>query len=333
MRYFFLAVLLLFHINIPAQKVSKDSLKVHILSSVRTGNIFDLELSFSQGGKIDWFKDDDYLLIKAIRALRDTSPDKRESHRKMIDILIKHGADINYTYFTTDYKDGLYFRTDQLNDILTELLICNDTIVLKKLASMGIKSMVFTTYNSCWVDLLAEYRILLQYYPDDTLLRNELVINSLRSKNIDAIKLLVKNGTNFNKQINGSTSLERVIESKDSVFFKKIMSVTYLSKMSDRKTTPLAYAYRNYASQSMIYLIRNGADVHEIFPDGYDVLFHAIRFQDLELLNVAIAFGADINRKNKAGNTPLYEAKLKISRQKTSKEIVAAIEKAGGNEL
>lgn len=315
-----------------AQQIAADSLKSMMWNSINPPNPVILEKAIRLGGNLNWFQGSDYLLIRSISVLHGLPPEKLQDGRKVIEILIRFGADINYSYDIFEYKDGFYGKTGYQNDVFLEALNSNDTVILEMLANKGIQSALFSVYNASTINLLAEYRILLQYYLNKSkYLQQILLSNALSHKDIEAIKFLQKQGIQINSFDNSRTALEMVIESKDTLFLNQLKQITVLDKMSGN-TSKLAYAFKVPSSAMMIYFLDGGDDPNEIFYNGEDVLGWAIEYQDLNLLKAAIRHGADVNRKNKKGNMPLYEAKLKLSRNKTSRDIVAAIEQAGGRE-
>lgn len=72
-----------------------------------------------------------------------------------------------------------------------------------------------------------------------------------------------------------------------------------------RLATPLEAAITKYNIKYAVALIKVGADVNPVSPDGITPLFIAARKQNAKLIEMLLAAGANVNAVNALGQTPL----------------------------
>ena len=75
-----------------------------------------------------------------------------------------------------------------------------------------------------------------------------------------------------------------------------------------RQNSPLVAAARSADSDTVRALLKNGANVHDIEPDGTTALHWASHRDDLKIVELLIAAGALVNASNDLGVTPLWNA-------------------------
>lgn len=91
--------------------------------------------------------------------------------------------------------------------------------------------------------------------------------------------------------------------------------------------TPLIYASTGGQDAIVEYLLKEGADVNAVSPNGTSALMMAVREGKGSTVALLIARGADVNRRNQAGGTALAWA-LRGNEQ----AMAAALRRAGAKE-
>jgi uncharacterized protein len=117
----------------------------------------------------------------------------------------------------------------------------------------------------------------------------EDLINAIKNDSIAALKTLLKNGVDLSKPI--MLGCEYDLEDHD-------------------ETTPLFFAIRSYASLEFIEaLVENGADLFALDDQGLSAVDVAIKFKRKDIVSFCIDNGLDVNNtQRKSGITPLMLA-------------------------
>jgi uncharacterized protein len=111
---------------------------------------------------------------------------------------------------------------------------------------------------------------------------NEQLINSVRSGDLDSVKVCLKNGGNIN----------------------------YRDKF---KSTPLFYAVTNGNLSIANFLLNNKAEVNLLYKNDYNLLHVAVEYYNTfhfstDFIELLLNAGVQINQQDKYGNTPLWHA-------------------------
>ena len=172
--------------------------------------------------------------------------------------------------------------------------------------------------------------------------KNQLLISSILNGNIDSVKLLLKQGANPNyENIYGITPLLFAVEQGDTVLIKIL-----LDKGADMNIVPpydppaVSFAVINFKDTVLRFLLRQGANPNIVDQAGRTPLYYAIRngnyqaadmllfyganpdtliegwtplqlasyYNDTLLINMLVYYGADVNRPDTLGLTPLHVA-------------------------
>ncbi len=115
------------------------------------------------------------------------------------------------------------------------------------------------------------------------------VTQAIENDSVAKMKSLIKSGVDINKHI--LIGEEYDLEDYDEI-------------------SPFFYAIRNYASIDMIELMmENGVDLHEVDSDGISALDMAIKFKRKDIIQLCIDAGFNLNiSKRKSGITPVMLA-------------------------
>jgi len=115
------------------------------------------------------------------------------------------------------------------------------------------------------------------------------VTQAIENDSVAKMKSLLKNGVDLNKPILIGEEYE--LEDYDEI-------------------SPFFYAIRKYASMEMLDLmLENGVDLHETDSDGISALDMAIKFKRKDVIQFCIDKGFDLNSsKRKSGITPVMLA-------------------------
>ena len=115
------------------------------------------------------------------------------------------------------------------------------------------------------------------------------VTQAIENDSVAKMKSLLKSGTDLHKPILIGEEYE--LEDYDEI-------------------SPFFYAIRKYASMEMLKLmLENGVDIHEVDSDGISALDMAIKFKRKEVIQFCLDRGFDLNiSKRKSGITPVMLA-------------------------
>jgi len=115
------------------------------------------------------------------------------------------------------------------------------------------------------------------------------VTQAIENDSVAKMKSLLKSGTDLNKPI-------LIGEEYDLDDYDEI--------------SPFFYAIRKYASMEMLTLmLENGVDLHEVDSDGISALDMAIKFKRKDMIQFCVDRGFDLNTsKRKSGITPVMLA-------------------------
>lgn len=244
---------------------------------------------------------------------------ERKDKLNYIELLLKHGADVNKPEEYTLKRTPLITATIKDNTKVAEILLkagakvnqCDadgatvlhygvdrgsNIDLIKKLITAGADVNMCNNLNESPLSLLTPYK----------------------DNYEDIMKILIENGANINSQNKfGSTILLNVLQKTG---YRLIRPVTYLvEKGADinivatkDKITPLHRTIKNDHQEVAIYLIAKGAR-QQPNANG-DLPFHYV-YHDKELLDVILKQGVNINIKGNNGNTILHHTiqKLKAS--------------------
>jgi uncharacterized protein len=75
-------------------------------------------------------------------------------------------------------------------------------------------------------------------------------------------------------------------------------------------------------------LISAGAKIDAVDKNGWTALFHAVEMNQLQKLETLLKHGADVNLKNKNGNTPLILAE-RITDSTQKQKVIKLLKKYG----
>lgn len=115
------------------------------------------------------------------------------------------------------------------------------------------------------------------------------VTQAIENDSVAKMKSLLKSGADLNKPI--LIGEEYDLDDYDDI-------------------SPFFYAIRKYASMEMLELmLENGVDLHEVDSDGISALDMAIKFKRKEVIQFCVDRGFDLNiTKRKSGITPVMLA-------------------------
>ncbi len=115
------------------------------------------------------------------------------------------------------------------------------------------------------------------------------VTQAIENDSVAKMKSLLKSGADLNKPILIGEEYE--LEDYDDI-------------------SPFFYAIRKYASMEMLELmLENGVDLHEVDSDGISALDMAIKFKRKDVIQFCVDRGFDLNTsKRKSGITPVMLA-------------------------
>ncbi|EKP06434.1 ankyrin repeat protein [Leptospira kirschneri str. 2008720114] len=148
----------------------------------------------------------------------------------------------------------------------------------------------------------------------DSLWKRFLFFNSIRSGNVKRIRNLLQNG--FNPNLNfyhGITSLSIALKYHRLEIVQVLIEYRADTNLVDQSTgfTPLIHSIleNDFSLDMMFVLIRNGADLDRKDERGMSPLHHCVNEGKLEALRFLLERGADPNAQDRDGVTCIHLAK------------------------
>ncbi|WP_338634979.1 ankyrin repeat domain-containing protein [Spirobacillus cienkowskii] len=143
--------------------------------------------------------------------------------------------------------------------------------------------------------------------PDDV---NKLLFVAAKNNNTRLISYLIKNKANVNCVINlgrrGHLTQPNFLRKSDK---KDITPVTMANQMLDYTSTPLIIAAENNCKEAFELLIKNGADINKKNYDGTTPLYKAVQNGHIEIVTLLLnQTGIQLSEVDHKGNTALHAA-------------------------
>lgn len=130
-------------------------------------------------------------------------------------------------------------------------------------------------------------------------------------ENEDLVKILVEHGVDINYEMRFfSTPLMRAILDQKQKMIECLTECGADVNLSDGYNTPLTEIAGGFypvldQKKAIKYLVEHGADINKPNGGGKTPLMIAIEYFDLDLVKFLIELGADVNKTDNEGNTPL----------------------------
>ena len=125
--------------------------------------------------------------------------------------------------------------------------------------------------------------------------------------NVDAVRALIANGADLNKEAGNRRSPLQI-----SIELNQVQVAALLIKSGAEIISGLFNALHEtcrHGQHELVSLILNkGIDIHMTNKDGDTALHHAVRNAKIEVCKLLIKSNCDMDRKNCLGNTALHEA-------------------------
>jgi ankyrin repeat protein len=133
------------------------------------------------------------------------------------------------------------------------------------------------------------------------------IINSTKNRNLDELKLLIKNGINIDTQDNfGNTSLIYASENDDIEIVKFLVKNNVDVNIQNKEGNNALLMASYYNNIDIVkYLLENGAVISIKNNDNLDSLLIASKNNYFDLIKLLINYGANINTIDDKGNTLL----------------------------
>jgi ankyrin repeat protein len=151
------------------------------------------------------------------------------------------------------------------------------------------------------------------------------------SSNVFVVRLLLGNGADVSKRTNsGETVLHLVSGSDPDVVDILVSYGAKLEAVNQYGRTPLHHALQQitsgYSEKALVRLLHHGADPNAVTERGNTALHILLRKSTVKLnvFRALIKAGADINRKNKDGVSPLMEMKMSRKYKEILQDLVDA---------
>ena len=137
------------------------------------------------------------------------------------------------------------------------------------------------------------------------------LIDAVRAGNRDAVRALLKQGTDVNSpEADGTTPLHWAARADDAEIVQALLRAGAKANVANRnRITPLSLASLNGTRIIVKALVEAGADVNALLPQGQTALMMAARAGHVEAVDVLLSHGADLNaREHVLGETALIWA-------------------------
>ena len=135
------------------------------------------------------------------------------------------------------------------------------------------------------------------------------LIYAAANGHIETVKLLIEPGADVNLVRKNRTALLAAVSNKDSKCVELLIeagaSVNATFMDTIKTTTPVREVVQCGTLKILSILIQAGADVN--FGGGQSPLFTAALYGKIEFIKPLVDAGADLNRQNDDGETPLHE--------------------------
>ena len=246
-----------------------------------------------------------------------------QGNYKLIDLLIKYGADVNFKFDIFDETLLIYFIKN-IDDIIKRGNLTDDDVeqIIRVLIKNG-----------------------LNVNKKETLRGNSALKFAVMKLDLRSIKLLVKYGADVNdKNYNNLTAMHELFFTKEiqtgrekssgkhlEILKFLIKSGANVNAFDKSKSTPIFYA--GSYPEAVDLLIKNGAKINLKNYEGTSPLMNACSsYNGLESVKLLLKNGANINEKNDNNCTPLTFASISGDDEVT-KYLLEKGAKSTGNEL
>ena len=129
--------------------------------------------------------------------------------------------------------------------------------------------------------------------------------------NLTIIDFLLEHGYNINSKFSeGKIFLHFAAMDSDKSLLEYLISHgANINAKDDHGMTPIYYAYRNGRKSNFLYLFSQGCEIVVLEKsEQTNLLFNAIEWDEIDLLNELISKGYDLNEKNEKGLSPSHYA-------------------------
>jgi len=159
---------------------------------------------------------------------------------------------------------------------------------------------------------LPQIKIWLNRTKSNKKLFNQTWLKVLQKGKLEQIKYFVQEGADVNYDFQPYTPINIAVQNNNLELIKFL--ITQGAKIATKRKnkikieSPLYYATKNKNEEIIRFLIKQGVDVNQGINNT--PLINVIQFKDLKLIKLLILLGADINHKNRMGQTPYDAAKI-----------------------
>jgi len=227
---------------------------------------------------------------------------------EMVRLLIKKGINVNERIEVYNGKNYFTFACEKGNVDIVNLLINSGAIINYKTLDNTTPLMIAAAYNNFEV-----VRLLIEKGADINITNDtDVTVISLayKNKNVNMIELLIQKGVEVNLEILYlvfidsciNNKVERVKELLKNPEIKK-----YINKFDGDKKTPLMYACEHQRIEMVNLLITEGADVN-VTSTQISPLIIAINKKNKEIIRILIQNKVNVEFKDNKGNTSLMIA-------------------------
>jgi len=242
---------------------------------------------------------------------------------KLIELLIRYGAYINS--LCKSGKSPLIYACKGNNRYVLNFLLKSHADI-NVISKDGKPLLCHATMNGCM--FLSQYLIENNLTKDINFVDKDYetpLMYAVKSKNVNLVQFLLENGANVNYINNKDESaLSKTMSTRISkkmiailemlinygADINKIYNITENNKLSCSKITPLIYAVGHKNLNLIELFIKNGANVNDKDTKGATPLYYAITHsQKIEIVEYLIDNGADVNEIiNDENETVIFSA-------------------------